>query len=204
MEELGPIELVRRSGDEPFHNQGNTLGFDLLGFWQWSASDIVSNATRGVVAEYLVASALGVADKTVREEWADWDVEAPDGTRIEVKSSAFIQSWYQKCYSDISFGYSKSLGWDKETNRQGTEKKRHADVYVFALLGHKVQKTLDPRDVSQWEFFVLPTVKLDDRTRSQDSITLKSLRELAGESVSYSGLKNAINEASELQRAACK
>lgn len=195
---------MRRNGDEAFHNQGSALGFDLLSFWQWSASDIISNATRGVLAEYLVASALGVADKTVREEWADWDVEAPDGTRIEVKSSAFIQSWYQKCYSYISFGYAKSFGWDKKTNKQGVEKKRHADVYVFALLGHKIQKTLDLRDVSQWEFFVLPTVVLDNRTRSQDSITLKSLRGLAGESVSYSELKGAINEASRLQRAACE
>jgi hypothetical protein len=200
MEELGPIKLKRRNGDESFYDDGKPVGFGLLSFWQWSASDIVSNATRGVLAEFIVASAVGVAHKTVREEWADWDVKAPDGTLIEVKSAAYIQSWHQNRHSDICFGYAKSFGWDSKTNKQGTVKKRHSDVYVFALLGHKVQKTLDPLDLTQWEFFVVPTMKLDERKRSQTSITLKSLRELHGDSVSYSGLKKAINEAVKIQR----
>lgn len=199
MDELGPIDLVRRNGDEPFYDKDGPLGFDLLSFWQWSASDIVSNATRGVLAEFIVASALGVAMDTVREEWADWDVETTSGIRIEVKSAAFIQSWHQDQYSDISFGYSKTLGWDKNTNKQGTEKKRHAHVYVFALLEHQLQPSLDPLNMSQWEFFVVPTVVLDKRERSQDSITLKSLRELVGESVRYSGLQKAIEVAANFQ-----
>ena len=50
---------------------------------------------RGVVAEYLVAQALGVAGG-VREEWAPYDVDAPGGIRVEVKSAAYIQSWNQR------------------------------------------------------------------------------------------------------------
>ncbi len=69
MSELGPIDLKRHEGGEPFCDDGLSLGFDLLSFWQWSSSDVVSNATRGVLAEYLVAQALGVAEDSLREEW---------------------------------------------------------------------------------------------------------------------------------------
>jgi hypothetical protein len=200
VDDLGPIELTRRRGDEPFHYQGDSLGFDLLSFWQWSSSDVVSNATRGVIAEYLVACALGVAASGLREEWAAYDVQAPDGTRIEVKSSAYIQSWRQDRFSQIVFTCPKTLGWDRETNQQSGDARRQADVYVFALLDHKDQATLDPLDVSQWKFFVLPTASLDSRQRSQHSITLPSLLALCGRSVGYSELRRAIEDAASRQK----
>ena len=71
---------------------------------------------------------------------------------------------------------------------------------MFTLLAHTDQKTLDPQDLSQWEFFVVPTMSLDNRKRSQHSITLPSLRELSGESVNFSGLNQAIEEAGNMQR----
>ena len=166
MPNLGPINPKRRSGTESFHDSNRPLGFDLLSLWQWSASNVVSNATRGIVAEYLVARALGVAGG-VREEWAPYDIKTPDGTRVEVKSAAYIQSWHQNEPSRISFEVPKTLAWDPETNRMSSEAKRQADVYVFALLAHTDQRTIDPLDVSQWEFYVLPTATLDKRERSQ-------------------------------------
>ena len=59
---------------------------------------------------------------------------------------------------------------------------------MFALLAHTDQQTLDPLDLSQWEFYVLPTTLLDNRKRSQHSITLPSLRKLSGPSISYPGI----------------
>lgn len=203
MNELGRIELKRHEGHEPFHLQGRSLGFDLLSFWQWSSSDIVSNATRGVLAEYLVAQALGVTCG-VREEWAAYDVEARDGTQVEVKSASYIQSWHQERLSQISFRVPTTRAWDRDTNRQSKETRRQADVYVFALLAHKDQATLDPLNVSQWKFFVMPTASLDNRKRGQRSITLRSLRELAGESVEYSELRHAVEEAGRLQKELAK
>jgi len=79
---------------------------------------VVSNATRGVLAEYLVAGALGVADGCIREEWAAYDLEARDGTRVDVKSAAYLQSWHQERLSQISFPVPKTRGWDRDTNRQ--------------------------------------------------------------------------------------
>jgi len=197
----GPVKVMRLVGNEPFHDLASPLGFDLLSFWQWASSDLVSNATRGILAEYLVAQALGIAADGVREEWAAYDLETPDGTRIEVKSAAYVQSWQQRRLSQISFRVSKTLAWDRYSNRYGSEPKRHADVYVFALLAHKEQETLNPLDVSQWEFFVLPTVVLDKRERSQHSITLPSLRRLA-EPVSFRELPRAVADAGKVQRRA--
>ncbi len=200
MNELGPIDLKRREGHEPFHVEGRALAFDLLSFWQWSSSDVVSNATRGVLAEYLVAQALGVAADSIREEWAPYDLKALDGTRIEVKSAAYIQSWHQDKLSRITFRVPKTHAWNKDTNRQSKTARYQADVYVFALLAHTDQRTLDPLNASQWEFFVVPTTSLDLRKRSQHSIALPSLRTLSGESVNYSRLKQAVEEAGKIQK----
>lgn len=197
---LGKIEVKRRSGNEPFHNDGQPLGFDLLCFWQWSSSDIVSNATRGIIAEYIVAQAIGIADGSVREEWAPYDLKTKDGSRIEVKSAAFIQSWRQGSLSKISFNVPKTRALIGDTNIYSPETKRHADVYVFAILAHKDQSTLDPLNLAQWEFYVLPTYVLDNRKRSQHSITLPSLQKLAGEPISFSGLKEAIKKAASEQK----
>lgn len=196
--EFGPIEVRRRLGDESFRDGARDLGFDLIGFWQWSCSDLVSNATRGILAEYLVAQALGVADG-VREEWAAFDLTAADGTRIEVKSAAYIQSWHQERPSSITFRVPKTRAWDRESNRQGVDARRQADVYVFALLAHQDQASIDPLDLSQWAFFVVPTAQLDNRTRSQHSITLNSLRALAGEPVTFSELRHAVQQAAKIQ-----
>ncbi len=196
MTDLGRIHPERKTGSELFHSGNRELDFDILSFWRWSASDIVSNATRGVLAEHLIANAIGAADG-VRDEWAPYDLEDPRGISIEVKSAAYIQSWKQERLSSIIFNCPKTLAWDPETNRLGTEKRRQAKVYVFALLACKDQTALDPLDVPQWEFYVVPTVLLNRRERSQHSISLKSLRDLHDEPVAYDGLRDAIWKAAQ-------
>ncbi len=200
MSKFGRIPSERRHGNEVFHNGGRQLGFDLLSFWQWSASDVVSNVIRGVLAEYLIARAIGAADG-IRDQWAAYDLLDPRGISIEVKSAAYIQSWHQDRPSIISFNCPKTLGWDPDTNQQSITRQRQAKVYVFALLAHQDQMTLDPLDVSQWEFYVVPTATLDGRERSQHSITLKSLRDLHGEPVVYADLRRTIGEAAAVHDA---
>ena len=178
--ELPATKPSRKSGEERFHAGGRDLEFDLLSFWRWIVSDLISNATRGLLAEYLVARAIGVGVRDVRSEWDAFDLTTPSGIKIEVKSAAYIQSWYQKNFSNILFRVPKTRAWDPETNTFSEEPRRHADVYVFALLAHRDQPTLDPIDVEQWEFYVLNRGVLDARHRSQHSIALRSLRQLCG------------------------
>ncbi len=142
---LGRIPRVRRDGTERLHSAGADLGFDLLGFWKWSVSDLVSNATRGRLAEYIIATAIGAADG-VRDEWAAYDLLDPRGISIEVKSAAYIQTWHQDRLSTICFNCAPSRAWDPETDRQSDVKRRQAEAYVFALLAHQHQATSDPPD----------------------------------------------------------
>jgi hypothetical protein len=42
-----------------------------------------------------------------------------------------------------------ALSWDREINRQTKEARRHADVYVLALLAHMDKETVDPLNADQ-------------------------------------------------------
>lgn len=189
---LQRIDTKRKTGEESFHCCGKMIGYDLLSFWQWSVSDLVSNVTRGRLAEYIVARALDLAKDGIRDEWAAYDLETRSGIKIEVKSAAYVQSWSQRQLSKISFLTPKTRAWDPDTNIQSKEIRRQADVYVFAVLFHMDKKTIDPLNLDQWRFYVLPTSVLDTRNRSQHSITLKTLTELCSESVRYDQLKGTI------------
>jgi hypothetical protein len=171
------IPIVRKAGDEVFRRNGLMLGIKLLDFWQWSASDLIGNAERGILAEYIVATALGIADG-VQEGWSAYDLEMPSGIKIEVKSGAYIQSWYQKSYSNICFSIRPSTSWDSRTNEWGTERKRQADIYVFCVLHHKDQDTLDPLNLDQWEFYVLPANVLNSLSLTQKTLGLSGLLKL--------------------------
>jgi hypothetical protein len=193
--ELARTQPIRRNGSESLHADGNSLGHTLLDFWRWSSSDLVSNAKRGVLAEFIVAHALGISLDGIRNEWDAFDLTTPEGITVEVKSAAFVQSWSQRRLSSIVFRTPKTRAWDAETNVQAPESRRQAQVYVFALLACKDKLSIDPLNVRQWRFFVLPTVVLDARTRSQHSITLRSLEALAGEAIAYESLQEAVHQA---------
>jgi len=188
---LPRISTNIKNGSEPFHENDKTLSFTLLDFWKWNASDILSNATQGRLAEFIVATALEIPINRARDEWLTWDLTTVEGIKVEVKSAAYIQGWFQKEFSKISFGVHKTKGWDPETNKQDATSKRHADVYVFALLSHKDQATIDPLNIVQWEFYVLTTEILDHRKRSQHSITLPSLVKLCP-GIPYHSLSAAV------------
>lgn len=178
---LDRLQILPRTGDEPVHDAGRPTGLRLRDFWRWSASDLVSNVVRGIFAEFLVAYALGIDVSGVRDSWAAFDLVTPAGTRVEVKSAAYVQSWWQRRLSPIAFSVRRTRAWSADTGVMATEAVRQADVYVFALLAHVDKKTIDPLNAEQWRFFVVPTAVLDTRTRSQHSITLKSLRAVARE-----------------------
>lgn len=191
-QDLGPIPVTRKSGAEPFHHDGEPLDFDVLSFWQWSASDLLSNATRGILAEYLVARALGDT-KGARAEWDAYDATTDSGIRVEVKSSAYLQSWHQNKLSRINFSTRPTLAWEADTNTLAIERKRQADVYVFCLLDHKEQATVDPLDVAQWTFFVISTERLNAELGKQESIGLNGLRQIGADEVSYGDLAHAVD-----------
>ena len=186
-ESLNRIIASAKTGREPLTQNNNRLNYSLLDFWRWSVSDILSNATRGRFAEFIVATATKIDIGKVRDEWGAYDLTTPEGIKIEVKSAAYLQSWNQKAVSKISFSIKLSRHWDAETNILSAELKRHADVYTFCLLKHEDKSTVDPLNLDHWEFYVLATAEVNGYKRSQHSITLASLRKLT-HAVSYDQL----------------
>ncbi len=194
MNELKQIKAIMKNGDEDFTYNRQKTEYKLLDFWRWSASDLLSNATRGRLAEFIVGTAVGLNPEHIRDEWDAYDLKTGDGIKIEVKSAAYIQCWNQKCFSSISFSIKRSVYRDPVTNIESVKPKRHADLYVFCVLKHKDQSTIDPLKMEQWDFYILPTYRLDNYERSQSSITLNSLQRLT-DPVSYIDLNSRIQNA---------
>ena len=194
------IKAERKLGSEKLHEDSSETGIALLEFWQWSASDLSSNATRGLLAEFIVAKALG-SRQEVRAEWDSYDVLSQDGIKVEVKSAAYIQSWHQRALSRISFGIQPTRDWNADTGQYALESKRQADVYVFALLHHQVQETIDPLNLSQWTFHVIGTGRLNS-LGAQKQIALSTLLKLEPTEETFEGIAVAVGlEAAAAARA---
>lgn len=122
-------------------------------FYAWAYGNLLANTTRGVLAEYIVATALGICD-TKRVQWNQYDLEIdgaekpggadkPDGAGererigIEVRSAAYVQEWRQDRPSEIVFSIRRAQGWDARTNTRADRANRSAKVYVFCVLEGK-------------------------------------------------------------------
>lgn len=191
------VSCIPRQGGESFFDGTSELGFSIADFWRWSASDLLSNTMRGVLAEYIVARALGIADDSVRIEWEPYDLHMKyDGIdiRIEVKSSSYLQTWSQRALSNVLFGIAQTRRWNADTGLYDTERRRQADIYVFAVLSHVDKSTVNPLDVSQWDFYVVSTTTIDDAIGPQKTLRLSRLRKLTGDAVPYSGLRDVVRQ----------
>ena len=200
------IPVERKTGQERLRLPDGVPGSQLIDFWAWSRSDLVSNTSRAVLAEFIIGTALGVTGG-VREEWAPWDLTwepdwelKPNEIKIEVKSAAYLQAWDQPSLSKITFGVAKTLTRVETRDAKNSVRARHADVYVLALLTEKDSSKIDPLDTGQWTFWVIPTYVLDQRTRSQSSISLATLeRQFQERATDFSGLKAKVEQAAREQ-----
>jgi len=188
---LDQIELKQKTGNEPLTFNGKETGIKLIDFWSWGFSDIISNTARGRFAEFIVATALNTDLSIITDGWNAYDLTSPEGIKVEVKSAAYLQSWIQKDYSKISFSIKAARYWDSRTNEMAKIPSRASDVYVFCLLKHKDKATINPMNLEQWEFYVLPTIEINNYKRSECSITLKSLQKLTS-NISYNNLRETV------------
>ncbi len=184
---------MKKSGEERFICLGRELDVGLLEFWQWYASDLLTNSLRGVLAEFIVAKALGLEDSP-RLEWDAYDLRDSSGLKIEVKSAAYLQTWQQKRPSRIIFSIAPTLGWDAQTNEYYSEPQRLADVYAFCLFSNKNKESANPLCLDQWNFYVLSTAILDEVMPTQKTLTLSSLEQLQPAQVDFDGLAAAIRQ----------
>jgi|SRR5581483_7811915 len=182
---------IPRSPEDRFHIAGRPTPLTLGLFWQWAASDLTSNALRGVLAEFLVGQAVGCLGPG-RLEWDACDLRHPSGLRLEVKASGYLQSWAQSNLSKPSFDIAPKRSWDALSNTYASSIMRSSDVYVFALHAHTERETLDPLNIDQWRFYVVATATLNARCAGQKRIGLPSLTRLAERPVSFLELAEAV------------
>ena len=185
---LEAMDTVRKTGDEPFLNGGSST---LIDYWAWAHSDIMGNTERGLIAEYIVSVAVN-AHKNTRIEWGSYDVLTKENIKVEVKSSAYIQTWIQKKYSDIQFGIRPTKAWNKSDNTYEPTRKRQTDVYVFCVFNCMEQDIANPIDLNQWEFYVLNAKKLDRVIPNQKTIRLSGINKFGAQKTDFSGLNQII------------
>ncbi|MFF2546028.1 hypothetical protein ACFVUY_26125 [Kitasatospora sp. NPDC058063] len=182
-----PPEPTPFQGCEAF--RGADAG-TVLEFWRYAMPDLRTNTTRGLLAEFLVHRAVGAVRRNA--EWESFDVLAPDGLRIEVKTSAYLQAWGQRRLSEIRFSRLRGRTWTPEDG-VAAEQSYNADVYVFALHTARTHDDYDPLDIGQWDFYVAPRALVE--ATGQAGLGLASVRRLCGEPVAYEQLPERIRAA---------
>lgn len=138
-----------------------------------------------------MATALDLNTDICREDWAAYDLETPLGIKIEVKSSAYLQSWNNGRISNIRFGIQSTKAWDANAG-YSEEVKRQSDIYVFCVYTSKEKKD-SPLQLDRWEFYVLPTSVLNQKCGNQKSISLNSLLTLNPQKSDYINLGSVVN-----------
>jgi hypothetical protein len=110
------------------------------------------------------------------------------GAKVEVKSMAYLQNWKRPKNSQGSFDIKAtgayfptkpgvSSGPDAEYYHDA-EKKRRADVYVFAVYAERYKDQFDPLNTETWEFLVLSTAELERHFGSQGSVALRRIQDV--------------------------
>ena len=187
--------MLKFKGSEEINDEHGNSVATVQDFWAWAYSNLTNNTERGAYAEYLVSIALE-AEAITRIDWMPYDVLTPEGIRVEVKTSAYIQAWKQKGLSLIIFGIPQTHKYDFDADAYdyNAELVRQSDVYVFCVESCKNREVLNERDLSQWEFYVISTKQINKKLGSQKKVSLSTLLKIGARKVSYSGLKQAVIE----------
>ena len=119
----------QRTGDEHIRFDGMPIGHLLGDYWAWNSSDLLINTERGSFSEFIVSAALDLDLSGTRVDWGPYDVSFPfewccgdelrKEVRIEVKSSAYLQSWDQDHPSSIVFSIRPARAWDPKLGYYG-------------------------------------------------------------------------------------
>lgn len=151
----------RLQGDETLHGAGQELPrVQVLEFWRWAFGDLCQNNLRGVFAEWLVAQLLGIDLLATRDPWASHDLEW-NGSTIEVKCCASLQSWHEEgqAPSSLEWNVPKTRTWTAQDG-YAESPSHNADLYVLCVQIEENPLQWDPLDLDQWRFHVLSREQL--------------------------------------------
>lgn len=191
--ESNDITPVRKTGKERFSIADVAQNISLLDYWSWAHSDLIVNTERGKLAEFIVASALGIHGE-LNSVWGSFDL-LYKGKGIEVKSAAYLQSWRQVKDSYIEFSIRPTLGVIGDTGTYDNNRRRQSDAYVFCLLKHRDKQTVNPLDLDQWAFYVAPTALLNETVPIQKKIAVSFFSKYGIAPCGYSEIQSQVERA---------
>lgn len=188
------------TGKEHLTFKGIPIKSTILDYWSWAYSDLIRNVNRGAFAEFIVREAMNSQSENTpprtdfRISMNAYDLLSPDGIRVEVKSSAYIQALEDDHLARISFRIAPANDLDK--NGSYSDKSvyaRHSDVYVFCVWTAKSCEQ-DILDLSLWDFYVISTKLLDQKVPNQKTITFQSLLSLNPVKTDFWNLHSVIKD----------
>lgn len=188
------MQAVRLAPAEPLPGVPSATVGD---FWAWAYSDVLTNGTRAMYAEFLVASALGLTGD-IRREWGSFDLLYRDRP-VEVKAAGYVQSWGPpQATPTIRFDIRKRYPWYPEPNTMGPDRIRPADCYVFSLFREtdRARAFTTVLDTSLWRFYVVGKAEIEARVPDQETISLTALQSTFGVSdITFDELRSAVDTA---------
>lgn len=169
--------------DDELINSDLKLDGKLLDYLSWAYSDLCDDVNKGIFAEWLVAKILGI-NTSRRYLWANSDLETDGGVRIEVKASAYWQSWKAlnsdgslKDLSQVVMQPDNKIRFGglvaKDTINNSTQEfgSLKSDFYCFCFHTEKNYEAWNGMDMSKWEFYLVAAKDITTK-----SVSLKWLK----------------------------
>jgi hypothetical protein len=157
----------------------------LLDFWHWAFRDLCDDDIKGIFAEWMILKLLDLPGIR-RISWANNDLVTTTGVTIEVKATAYWQSWKlldaygriletpaRPMSSEETIGFGGLTANDSEATNQADKARTYkSELYFFAFQNEKNPDVWNAMDLRQWEFYALRKSELTGAR----SIKLKTLR----------------------------
>ena len=125
------------------------------------------------------------------------------GTRLisDIAASALKSSLQRtakagprKKLSPILFSIRKAICWEAATGEHKGEPTRLSDVYIFCVHTEKqtARAKISVYDVGTWQFYIVPTKRLNEEFGDAKSLGISSVQRLAG-ACTFGGIKAAVD-----------
>lgn len=179
------------NGNEKFSNKGIDLDFAIIDLWKYKFSNIYN--MQEVIAEFIVEKALNMEKSYNVDSWTLYDILYRE-KRIEIKQTSYYHTWNEnmKVSNQRIFGITKANS-SYENSDEKNKYERQNDIYVFCLNIGETKETSNPLDVSNWEFYIVPTKVINKECGNNKTISLGRVRQIA-EKKEYDEVKAYIDE----------
>jgi hypothetical protein len=158
-----------------------------LDFWCWAFSDLCDDDIKGIFAEWMVATLLGLP-LTRRVSWADSDITLENGRPFEVKATAVWQSWKLVDELGNRRTVSPAVLNPNQIRFHGLKartalspaapselRRFKSDFYIFCFHNQTDPTAWDAWNLAHWEFYMMNQRELIE-LKIGNSVSLSALR----------------------------